>query len=196
YLGNYTTIQITAIDSANGFRMEGGYLPPAAYGVVDKLFNNNVSLGSLSPNEEILGSTIWTNSQGYSNAANVYSKIAKTLKIFSVSIGLGMAIEDAIAATNAADAGVSEGAVIAESAKLISATLAMSSDIISLYSSIDFISSGTLTGFGYGVTNYAIPLTSGSSFYLLDHESTQPITFTANGETYTYYAPSNFIDDY
>ncbi|MGC8656035.1 MAG: hypothetical protein ACP5TG_06060 [Thermoplasmata archaeon] len=196
YLGNYTTIQITAIDSANGFRMEGGYLPPAAYGVVDKLFNNNVSLGSLSPNEEILGSTIWTNSQGYSNAANVYSKIAKTLKIFSVSIGLGLAIEDAIAATNAADAGVSEGAVIAESAKLISATLAMSSDIISLYSSIDFISSGTLTGFGYGVTNYAIPLTSGSSFYLLDHESTQPITFTANGETYTYYAPSNFIDAY
>jgi hypothetical protein len=196
YLGNYTTIQISAIDSENGFRMEGVYLPPAAYGVVDKLFNNNVSLGSLSPNQEILGSTIWTNSQGYSNAANVYSKIAKTMKIFSVSIGLGLAIEDAIAATNAADADASEGAVIAESAKLISATLAMSSDIISLYSSIDFISSGNLTGFGYGVTNYAIPLTSGSSFYMLDHESTQPITFTANGETYTFYAPSNFIDAY
>jgi hypothetical protein len=30
YLGNYTTIQISAIDSANGFRMEGVYLPPAA----------------------------------------------------------------------------------------------------------------------------------------------------------------------
>jgi len=196
YLGNYTTVQISAIDSANGFRMEGVYLPPAAYGVVDKLFNNNVSLGSLSPNQEIYGSTIWANSQGYSNAVNVYSKIAKTLEIFSVSIGLGLAIEDALAATNAVDADASEAEIVAESAKLISATLAMSADIISLYSSIDFISSSTLTGFGYGVTNYAIPPTSGSSFYLLDHESTQPITFTANGETYKFYAPSNFIDAY
>jgi len=196
YLGNYTTIQISAIDTANGFRMEGVYLPPAAYGVVDKLFNNNVSLGSLSPNQEILGSTIWTYSQGYSNAANVYSKIAKTLKLFSLSIGLGLAIGDAIAATNAADADASEAEIVDESVSLISATLAMSADIISLYSSIDFISSGTLTGFEYGVTNYAIPPTSGSSFYLLDHESTQPITFTANGETYTFYAPSNFIDAY
>lgn len=176
--------------------MEGVYLPPAAYGVVDKLFNNNVSLGSLSPNHEIFSSTIWTNSQGYSNAANVHSKIAKTMKIFSVSIGLRLAIEDTIAATNAANADASEGAVIAESVRLISATLSMSSDIISLYSSIDFISSGGLTGFGYGVTNYAYPSTSGSSFYLLDHESTQPITFTANGETYTFYAPSNFLDAY
>mgnify|MGYP001626198034 FL=1 len=199
YLGNYTTIQISAIDAADGFRMEGVYLPPAAYGVVDKLFNKNVSLGSLSPkepNNEILGSTIWTNSQGYSNAANIYSKIAKTLKLFSISIGLGLAIEDAIAATNAADADASESGVIAESAKLISETLGLSADIISLYSSIDFISSGNLTGFGYGVTNYAYFSTPGSSFYLLDHESTQPITFTANGETYTYYAPSNFIDAY
>jgi hypothetical protein len=72
----------------------------------------------------------------------------------------------------------------------------MNADIISLYSSIDFISSGPLTGFNYGVTNYAFPYTSGSSFYLLDHESTQPITFTANGEIYTFYAPSNFIDAY
>jgi len=196
YLGNYTTIQISAIDTANGFRMEGVYLPPAAYGVVDKLFNNNVSLGSLSPNQEILGSTIWTYSQGYSNAANVYSKIAKTLKIFSLSIGLGLAIGDAIAATNAADADASEAEIVDESVSLISATLAMSADIISLYSSIDFISSGTLTGFEYGVTNYAFLYTSGSSFYLLDHESTQPIAFTANGETYTFYAPSNFIDAY
>ena len=196
YLGNYTTIKISAIDSVNGFRMEGVYLPPAAYGVVDKLFNNNVSLGSLSPNNEIYGSTIWTYSQGYSNAANVYSKIAKTLEIFPVSIGLGLAIGDAIAATNAVDANASEAEIVDESVNLISETLAMSADIISLYSSIDFISSGTLTGFAYGVTNYAIPPTSGSSFYLLDHESTQPITFTANGETYTFYAPSNFIDAY
>ena len=196
YLGNYTTIQISAIDSANGFRMEGVYLPPAAYGVVDKLFNNNVSLGSLSPNQEILGSTIWINSQGYSNAANVYSKIAKTMKIFPVSIGLGLAIGDAIAATNAADADASEAEIVDESVNLISETLAMNADIISLYSSIDFISSGPLTGFNYGVTNYAFPYTSGSSFYLLDHESTQPITFTANGEIYTFYAPSNFIDAY
>lgn len=147
-LGNYTFAKVSYINTKNGIQLNGSYLPIEVSSVMEKLFNNTVNLGTLSPNQQIQGSTIWYHSQSYSNANSVYQNIADTLITFPASIGVAIAVIDTLSAVNVFG-DEAEPEIIADSFSIISHTLALPADVLSLYSSIDFISETNMSGLIY-----------------------------------------------
>jgi hypothetical protein len=191
YLGNATEVKITNIYTANGFYVNSTWFPITLNDVLTNMSFSSVSVGNLPPMHSLQGYNVWDSEQGYANAASVYKTISNAIDLFSTSLDLGLAIINVLAATSIADLTVPE--IVAESIELISAVTALSTKVLSDFSSISFLSSTSITGFGYFISNEPLGNMQGNTFTLSDYQSTNEVSFSGNGQTYYFYAPMNYI---
>jgi hypothetical protein len=194
YLGNATEVKITNIYTANGFYVESAWFPITVNDVLTNMSFSSVSVGNLTPMNSLQGYNVWDSEQGYTNAASVYKTISNGIDMFSTSLALGLAIMNVLAATSiVGDLNVPE--IVAESIELISAVTALSTKVLSDFSSISFLSSTSITGFGYFISNAPLGNTQGDTFTLSDYQSTNEVSFynSENGQTYYFDAPMNYI---
>ena len=193
YLGNATEVKITNIYTANGFYVETAWFPITLNDVLTNMSFSSVSVGNLTPMHNLQGYNVWNSEQGYANAASVYKNISNGIYLFSTSLALGLAIINVLAATNMAGLTVPE--IVAESIELISAVTALSTKVLSDFSSISFLSSTSIAGFGSFISNEPLGNTQGNTFTLSDYQSTNEVSFydSENGQTYYFYAPMNYI---
>jgi hypothetical protein len=191
YLGNATEVKITNINTANGFYVKTSWFPITLNDVLTNMNFSSVSIGNLPPMQSLQGYYVWDSEQGYANAASVYKNISNAIEVFSTSLDLGLAIINVLSATNiVGDINVPE--IVAESIELISAVTALTTKVLSDFSSISFLSSTSITGFGYFISNWPLE-PPGTTYTLSDYQSTNEVSFSANGQTYYFYAPMNYI---
>jgi hypothetical protein len=191
-LGNATEVKITNIYTANGFYVETAWFPITLNDVLTNMSFSSVSVGNLPPMHNLQGYNVWDSEQGYANAASVYKNISNGIYLFSTSLALGLAIINVLAATNMAGLTVPE--IVAESIELISSVTALSTKVLSDFSSISFLSSTSIAGFGSSISNCPFGNT-GNTFTLSDYQSTNEVSFydSENGQNYYFYAPMNYI---
>jgi len=194
YLGNATEVKITNINTANGFYVESAWFPITVNDVLTNMSFSSVSVGNLTPMHNIQGYNVWDSEQGYTNAASVYKTISNGVDLFSTSLALGLAIINVLAATNIVrDLTVPE--IVSLSIELISSVTALSTKVLSDFSSISFLSSTSIAGFGSSISNVPLGNTQGNTFTLSDYQSTNEVSFydSENGQNYYFYAPMNYI---
>ena len=192
-----TEASIVNISSVNGIKMIAEDVPIEVNMIVHDLLesasNGSIVLNWTGSNASYQASTVWAEIYAYSNAGSVIKSISSALAFFSSSLGLGLAISDALAATNAADADASEAGVVADAATMIAKAVAMSADILDLFSTISFVSGSNIASLVYGFSSYT-PGETGSNYSLAYYESQYPVSFTANGNTYSFYAPTDYLN--
>ncbi len=114
-----------------------------------------------------------------------YSQVANALAIFSSALGLGLAIIGASAALNGADFDATEPTVVADSLELIADTIGLSASLLGDFSSISAYTGTHSITFGVSFGN--VPeVGSGSPYTMAFFESQCPVSFSANGNTYSF----------
>jgi hypothetical protein len=199
YLGNATDVKISDINTVNGFQVSSSWVPIYLFYVLQNLSLPEVSVGILNPMQSLQGYNVWDIEQGYSNAASVYKNMSNACDVFPTAIDLGLATIDVYAGITSA-AGefggeVTAGEIVAKSLQLISKTLSFTSKVLSDFASISFLSSTTIAGFGYSISNAPLGNSHGSPVLLTDYQTMNTVSFydSQNGETYYFYMPMNFI---
>lgn len=196
--GNGTYAMIVSVQSVNGIKIVALDVPIEVNSVIHDLLegssNGSLTLNYTGTDSSYQASTVWAKTYGYSNAASVIKTEADALDIFSSSIELGLAVSDTLAAANGADADTSEPAVIADSLSMIAETTSMVGDTLSLLSTISFISGTNVANIAYGFSGYTNPGIIGSNYTMQYYESQYPVSFTANGNTYSFYAPTDYLN--
>jgi hypothetical protein len=192
YLGNATSIQITAINATgNNYNIDYGYVPIELYYIMQNITKGQqaTSLGLLGPGKEIQGSQVWADTTGYSNGAGEIQDIKKAAATFSSFLGLAVAIIDLASALNGVDFDASEPAVVSATLGLIAASIGLSATLLGDFSTISFSTTTDFAAQLYVVENAGTSYT----YNLIDYQSPNPVTFGANGDTYSFNAPSNFL---
>ncbi len=192
YLGNATSMVVTAINSTNGNYLLKAYFEPIwFYYIYQNLSSgsNKVSLGTLAGGQEIQGGQIWGYSTGYTNAASVYKTAAGAATVFQTSIELGFAIAEVLASVDVMDTDIP--AVVADGIKAITTTIGFVKSVLADFASISFSTTSKFGSDLYGIRSS--PSLNAYAYTLIDYESPNPLSFTANGTTYEFTAPSNFI---
>lgn len=193
YDGNGTIGAISAINTNNGdLTMVADYLPVFVNAVLHKTINasnGTVYMSASTPGNVVQAFTIWAETYGYSNANSVISTTANVLSTFSSAISLGLAIADALAAGGI----IGEPGEIADTIGLIGDTIGMDATILGLFSSISFISGTKAATVSYSASD-AIGIEPGSNYTARFYESYSPVTFNENGNSYSFYAPLNYLN--
>lgn len=194
YLGNTTTMILNSIASNNSnFVLAASFVPIEYYYVMQNLTKNEptTNLGNLPAGENIQGATIWGSTTGYSNGASVLAKTKKGLSTFAAGLGIALAVIDVLAAINAADGDTSEPSIVDTSLLAINSALALTNAVLTDFSTISFSTSSTFESDLYSIAS--LPNNSGYAYQLIDFQSSTTITFSVNGNTYSFYGPSNFV---
>lgn len=194
--GNGTTGAVSNIYDVNGIQISAGYLPIEVSTVLKDIFesssNGTFELNTSGSSSSIQASTVWGETYGYSNAANIYGKVSKALKLFSLSMDLGLAIVDVLSALELFPDDTT-AQIVTASLKLVSSEIAMTSAVLGEFSTISFLSGTNASIVDYGITNQPV-IGPGSNYTLQYYESSYPLTFTENGNAYSFYAPLNYFD--
>ncbi|MGC8672626.1 MAG: hypothetical protein ACP5TO_03870, partial [Thermoplasmata archaeon] len=199
YLGNATDVKISNINTVNGFQVSASWVPVYLFYVLQNLSLPEISVGTLKPMQSLQGYNVWDIEQGYSNAASVYKNMSNACDVFATAIDLGLALIDVYAGITDAlgefGGEVTVGEIVVKSLQLISTTLSFSANVLSDFASISFLSSTTITGFGYSISNEPLGDSNGSPVSLTDYQTMNTVSFydSQNGETYYLYMPMNFI---
>ncbi len=194
YLGNTTSIVLTSIYSKNNsFAMGCGYVPIEYYYILQNATKGEAktSLGSLAPGAEIQGGTIWGDTTGYSSGASEMTKVTGALLTFAAGLGVALAFISLAAALNGADGDASEPAIVDVALATLDSVLALSITLLTDFSSISFSTDSNFVSNLYGITSGGSY--TGYSYNLMDYQSSNTITFNGNGNTYSFYGPSNFV---
>lgn len=189
---------IVSVQSVTGIKIIAENVPIEVNSVIHSLLegssNGSLTLNYTGTGSSYQASSVWAMTYGYSNAASIIKSEADALDVFSSSIELGLAVSDTIAAANGVDADASEPAVIADSLSMIADTTSMVGDTLTLLSTISFVSGANAASMEYGFSSYTSPGVVGSNYTLQYYESQYPITYTANGNTYSFYAPTDYLN--
>ena len=193
YLGNTTSIVLTSIYSkGDSFALGYGYVPIEYYYILQNATNGEAktSLGLLAPGAAMKGGTIMGKTTGYSSGASEMTLVNSSLT-FATGLGVALAFISLEAALNGADGDASEPAIVNMALATLDSVLALSITLLTDFSSISFS-----TNSNFGANLYTIMsgnLDTGYSYTLIDYQSLNAITFNDNGNTYSFYGPSNFI---
>ena len=139
-------------------------------------------------------STVWDSYSGYSNSASAIKDAHDALAVFSASLGLGLAITDTLAALNSADLDATEPSVVAQSLGLIAQATGMAATVTGLFSSISFLAKSDTASINSVISNYELPGTQGSNYAIAYYQSSTPVTFSYNGNSYSFYAPADYFN--
>ncbi|MHB1471596.1 MAG: hypothetical protein ACYCWJ_08880, partial [Thermoplasmataceae archaeon] len=126
--------------------------------------------------------------------ASVIKEAHDALAVFSASLGLGLAITDTLAALNSADADATEPSIVADSINLISQATGMAATVTGLFSTISFLAKSDTAFIGSGMSNEQLPGLQGSNYTIAYYQSSIPITFSYNGNSYSFYAPADYFN--
>jgi len=113
------------------------------------------------------------------------------LSTFAAGLGVALAFIILVAALNGPDGDASEPVIVDAALGTLNTILALSIKLLTDFSSISFS-----TDSNFGANLYyieSLPFSSGYSYNLIDYQSLNLITFNGNGNTYSFYGPSNFI---
>ena len=195
--GAGTQAAIVNISSLNGIQIIAEDVPIEVNMIVHDLLesasNGSIILSWTGSSSSYQASTIWSQIYSYSNAASEIKTVSSALGVFSSSLELGLAISDALAATNAAHSDVSLAAIVADATTMIAKAVAMPADIIDLFSTISFVSGSNPGSVVSGFSSYTLGQT-GSNYSIAFYESQYPVTFTVNGNSYSFYAPTDYLN--
>jgi len=193
-----TQASIVNIASVNGIKMIAEDVPIEVNIIVHKLLetasNGSFVLNWEGSNNSYQAYNIWSNIYAYSNAASVIKDVSTALAVFSTSLELGLAISDTLAALklNGADADTSEAAVVADATTLIAKSIALTGDVLDLFSTISFVAGSNADSLTSGFSSSSV--VNGSNYSISYYESQYPVTFTVNGHTYSFYAPTDYLN--
>ena len=170
-----------------------GYVPIEYYYILQNATNGEAktSLGLLAPGAAMQGGTIMGKTTGYSSGASEMTLVTSALQTFAAGLGVALAFISLAAALNGADGDASEPAIVNLALATLDSVLALSITLLTDFSSISFS-----TNSNFGANLYTIMsgnLDTGYSYTLIDYQSLNAITFNDNGNTYSFYGPSNFI---
>ena len=195
YDGNFTSGGIVHINSTGGLKVTAGYVSIwdawAIQSILCLSSNGSVTLTPTGSESSYSAATIWASTAGYSNAATALGDASAALQLTSTAIDTALALVVVTAAANGADLDASEPAVVAEVAAVIASVTDQASDILNLFSSISSVSGTNAVTLNYGFSNG--PQGSGSSYSMPFYESSTPVTFSLNGNTYSFWAPVNYL---
>lgn len=197
YDGQYTDGEIVHVNSTAGLALQAGFISIWAAWVIQHTLanasNGSVTLTTSGTGSSYEASTIWADTNGYLDASNAYSQAANLLGTFSTALGLGLAIIDASAALNGADFDATEPTVVADSLSLIADTIGMAASVLNAFSSISAYTGTQSITLGYGFSN--VPEAgSGSPYTMAFFESQSPVSLSVNGNTYSFFAPEDFLN--
>ena len=175
--------------------MVAGFLDTEVNTVIQKVLESSYSGNlTLDVGRSISQSTVWDSYSGYSNSASVIKEAHDALAVFSASLGLGLAITDTLAALNSADADATEPSIVADSINLISQATGMAATVTGLFSTISFLAkseSATVSSF---ISNVPLGVYPGSNYTIAYYQSSTPITFNYDGNSYSFYAPVDYLN--
>ncbi len=194
YLGNMTSVVLASIYSNNGtFTIGYGSVPIEYYYVLQNATKGQTetSLGYLAPGTQIRGVSVWDNTTGYSNGTSELKTATDALQTFAAGLGVGLALICVYAALNGVVGDASEPAVVNAAVGLLDSILTLSISLLTDFSSISFSTDSNFGANLYSINSQGTH--NGYSYYLIDYQSSNPITFNANGYMYSYYGPSNFV---
>ncbi|MHB1742201.1 MAG: hypothetical protein ACYCSA_06525 [Thermoplasmataceae archaeon] len=195
YDGHGTIGQITHIGTRGNINMVAGFLDTEVNTVIQKVLGSSYSGNlTLDVGGSISQSTVWDSYSGYSNSASVIKEAHDALAVFSASLGLGLAITDTLAALNSADADATEPSIVADSINLISQATGMAATVTGLFSTISFLAKSDTAFIGSGMSNEQLPGLQGSNYTIAYYQSSIPITFSYNGNSYSFYAPADYFN--
>ena len=193
YLGNTTSVQITAVNSTDGNYNTGyGFISVDLYYVLQNMTKGipGTNLGTLAGGANIQEVQIWNDTTGYSAGAGAIQEASKATSTFPAVFGIAVAAINLAAVLKGADRNASDGVVVDATLSMIDASLGLANTLALDFSSISF-STESVFGFDqYWITN---AMTGGYAFGLIDLQSPNPVTFSVNGNNYQFTAPSNFI---
>ena len=193
--GHGTIGQITHIGTHGNISMVAGFLDTEVNTVIQKVLESSYSGNlTLDAGKSMSQSTVWDSYSGYSNSASAIKDAHDALAIFSASLGLGLAITDTLAALNSADFDASEPGVVAQSLGLIAQATGMAATVTGLFSSISFLAKSDTAYLGSGMSNAPLPGTQGSNYTIAYYQSSTPVTFSYNGNSYSFYAPADYFN--
>ena len=195
YDGHGTMGQLTHIGTHGNINMVAGFLDTEVNTVIQKVLESSYSGNlTLDVGGSISQSTVWDSYSGYSNSASVIKEAHDALAVFSASLGLGLAITDTLTALNSADAGATEPSIVADSINLISQATGMAATVTGLFSTISFLAKSNTAFIGSGMSNEQLPGLQGSNYTIAYYQSSIPITFSYNGNSYSFYAPADYFN--
>jgi hypothetical protein len=198
YDGDYTSGGITHVNSTAGLQVQAGFQSIWVAWVFQHLLaadsNGSVTLTTSGNDSSYQAATIWADTTGYLNAADAYKQAAGALTVFSTAISLGLAIADAAAALNGADLDATEPVVVADSITLIARTIGLAATVLNYFSSISAVTGTQTVVMGYGFSNVPDCGCGGSAYAMPFFESQSPVRFTVNGNTYSFYAPEDYLN--
>ena len=193
YLGNTTSIALASIYSkVDSFALGYGYVPIEYYYILQNATNGEAktSLGLLAPGAAMQGGTIMEKTTGYSSGASEMTLVNSSLT-FAAGLGVALAFISLAAALNGADGDASEPAIVNLALATLDSVLALSITLLTDFSSISFSTDSNFVANLYAITSGGSY--SGYSYNLMDYQSLNAITFNGNGNTYSFYGPSNFV---
>ncbi len=190
-----TFIQTTA---GNELNLVAELIPnQIAYGI-SYLMHSNASyehydLNTTGNSSSLGAATIEYDLSGYVDSSNAIKDARDALSTFSASLGLGLATVELIAALNDLDFDAGEAAIAIEAATLIANITGFAASILGDMSSIGFISDTEVAGVTYSISNFPV-IDPGNNYVLSVMATGQPMTLNINGNTYSFYAPEDYIN--
>lgn len=194
--GDYSIGRVVNINTANSLELTAEHLPIQDSWVMEHYLtykrSGSLSLNTSGEGNEYSSTTIFSSSQSWLNTSSVYEKIGNALSIFSSALGIELTIMSIAAALNGGDGDLTEGAVILDAASIINSYVGMSATLMGMYSTIASISGSGYASVGISITNS--PIDGGSGYNVDYYESTNPISYTLGGNSYSFYAPEDFYN--
>jgi hypothetical protein len=195
--GDFTTGGIVHINSTAGLQVSAEYqsiwVAWAFQEMLSSSTNGTISLTPSGADSGYVASTIWGETTGYNNAASVYGQLAGALSTFSTAMDASLLIIGVGSAASGLTFDASEPVVVAAVTSVVSVILDLSPMLLNQFSSISFISGPESSTFISGFNN--VPLVgSGSNYSMPFYESSTPISLIAGGNTYSFYAPVDYLD--
>ena len=193
YLGNATSIVVSFVDTSNN-ATGTSYVPIEYYRIIQNVTagENITHIGILNSTGAINSVSIYRKTIGYSNGSAELIALNKAYLAFPTGIGIALAYIDMMSEIHGSSGNQSESAIVNKTLGLIGFQLGLPIKLLTDFASVGFM---TILGFsecGYDIQSY--PHFSGYySYNTSDYQSLNPVTFTQNGTTYSFYAPTNFI---
>jgi hypothetical protein len=198
YDGNFTIGGIAELGTSTGIQVQAGYESIwAAWTIQHTLLeasNGTVTLTTSGNGSSYQAQTIWDSTYGWSRAAQAYARDTKALAVFSLPMGMGLAMSVVPAVSPSLPPDSTEVEVVAQCMKLIAQSLDMSPQNLGLFSSISYLTGfSQAVGAGWAIANQPF-FQSGSNYTMAFFESQSPVSFTENGNTYSFYAPEDYLN--
>ncbi|WP_297027556.1 hypothetical protein, partial [Thermoplasma sp.] len=196
YDGNGSKVYVSSIQTQRGnLVVEAGTLPNNVADAVSYMMSRGSTEKNYTINvsKSLNSNTVWYSEQGYSTAADEIAEVNNAVSTFVSTLGLGLAIITAISAGNLFDFDLGISAETLDAASLVTAATGMGLSILADLTSISYFTSIYIASVGYALNNQAL-VNPGSNYILSDYSSYMPVSFTVNGNYYSFYAPEDYLN--